>query len=62
MSNHNNRRPRSALGRLLVRGFRRWQQQKAMDQFQALDDRELWDIGLSRNEIPRAVERLFRER
>ena len=25
-----------------------------MDQLEAPDDRELWDIGLSRNDIPRA--------
>lgn len=62
MSDHNNRRPRSAFGRLVVRGFRRWQRQKAMNQLQSLDDRELWDIGLTRNDIPRAVEALFRDR
>lgn len=62
MSDHNNRHPRSALGRLIVRGFKRWQRQKAMDQLHALDDRELWDLGLSRNDIPRAVEGLFQEK
>lgn len=59
MSHHHNRRFRSALGKLLLRGFNRWQRQKAMDQLQAMDDRELWDIGLSRNDIPRAVDGLF---
>ncbi|MEO5322909.1 DUF1127 domain-containing protein [Mesorhizobium sp. CC13] len=47
---------------MIVRGFGRWQRQRAMDQLQALDDRELWDIGLSRNDIPRAVEGLFRDK
>jgi uncharacterized protein YjiS (DUF1127 family) len=62
MSDHNNRRPRSAFARMIVRVFGRWQRRKAMDQLQALDDRELWDIGLSRNDIPRAVEGLFRDK
>ncbi|MEX4010341.1 DUF1127 domain-containing protein [Neoaquamicrobium sediminum] len=57
MFEHDNRRPRSALGRLLLRGLRRWQRQRAMDELQAMDDRDLWDIGLTRNDIPRAVER-----
>jgi uncharacterized protein YjiS (DUF1127 family) len=47
---------------MIVRGFGRWQRRKAMDQLQALDDTELWDIGLSRNDIPRAVEGLFRDK
>ncbi|MGQ2905792.1 MAG: DUF1127 domain-containing protein [Neoaquamicrobium sediminum] len=62
MSDHNNARPRSAFARMIVRGFGRWQRQKAMDQLQALDDRELWDIGISRNDIQRAVEGLFRDK
>lgn len=59
MFEHDNRRPRSALGRLLLRGLRRWQRQRAMDELQAMDDRDLWDIGLTRNDIPRAVEGPF---
>ena len=62
MFEHDNRRPRSAFGRLLLCGLRRWQRQRAMDQLQAMDDRELWDIGLTRNDIPRAVEGLFSEK
>lgn len=62
MSDHNNRRQRSAFARMIVCGFARWQRCKVMDQLQALDDRELWDIGLSRNDIPRAVEGLFRDK
>ncbi|MDG4892616.1 DUF1127 domain-containing protein [Mesorhizobium sp. WSM4976] len=47
---------------MLLRGLGRWQRRKAMDQLQALDDRQLRDIGLSRNDIPRAVEGLFRDK
>ncbi|QDZ00220.1 DUF1127 domain-containing protein [Nitratireductor mangrovi] len=61
MTDHHNRRFRSALGRLLLRGFHRWQRQKAINQLRALDDRKLWDIGLTRNDIPQAVDRLFRK-
>lgn len=62
MSDHNNPRPRSAFARMIVRGFGRWQRRRAMDQLEALDDRQLWDIGLSRNDIPGAVEGLFRDK
>ena len=51
---------RSALGRMLIDGFRRWQRQKAIAQLQTLDDRQLEDIGIARNDIPRVVGRLFR--
>lgn len=59
MFERDNHRPRSAFVRLFVRGLHRWQRQRAVDQLQAMDDGELWDIGLTRNDIPRAVEGLF---
>lgn len=47
------------LGRLFLLGVQRWQRQKAIAQFQRLDDWQLEDIGISRNDIPRIVDGLF---
>lgn len=46
--------------RLLGRGFRRWQRTRARATLEQLDDRQLAEIGIARNDIPRAVEELFR--
>lgn len=46
--------------RLLGRGFRRWQWTRARATLEQLDDRQLAEIGIARNDIPRAVEELFR--
>ena len=54
------RNPLGTVARLLVRGFQRWQRHRAMAQLRGLDDWQLDDIGISRNDIPRVVEGLFR--
>lgn len=41
------------------RGIRRWQRSRAISQLSWLDDRQLEDIGVSRNNIPWVVEGLF---
>jgi uncharacterized protein YjiS (DUF1127 family) len=45
-----------ALSSLFLRGFQRWQRSRAVRALQQLDDRQLDDIGIARNEIPRVVE------
>lgn len=53
-------RPRVTVAQLILRAVQRWQRNRAMATLERLDDRTLSDIGISRNEIPRAVEGLFR--
>jgi uncharacterized protein YjiS (DUF1127 family) len=53
------RRPLGFLARKILLGLQRWQRHKAISQFQNLDDRQLADIGISRNDIPRVVDGLF---
>lgn len=43
-------------GRHILLGLRRWQRQKAIAQLRQLDDRQLADIGISRNDIPLVVD------
>lgn len=51
-------RPRSTLLQLFLRAVRRWQRSRAINQLAQLDDRQLEDIGIARNDIPRVAERL----
>lgn len=52
-------KPRSALARLFLRAVRNWQRNRAINELSRLDNRQLEDIGISRNDIPRVVEGLF---
>ena len=52
--------PRVTVSQLFLRAVRRWQSNRAMDELSRLDDRQLGDIGISRNDIPRVVAGLFR--
>ena len=52
-------RVRTSVGALLLRAIHRWQRSRAMAELSRLDDRQLEDIGLTRNDIPRAVRGLF---
>ncbi|MBS3652342.1 DUF1127 domain-containing protein [Pseudaminobacter sp. 19-2017] len=54
--------PLTTLAQFLARAFQRWQQRKAIAHLEALDDRQLEDIGISRNDISRHVEDLFRRK
>jgi uncharacterized protein YjiS (DUF1127 family) len=48
-----------ALSSFFAQGFRRWQKRRAIMTLQQLSDRQLEDIGVARNEIPRVAEGLF---
>lgn len=52
-------RPRSAVARLFLRAARNWQRNRAINELSRLDNWQLEDIGISRNDIPRVVEGLF---
>jgi uncharacterized protein YjiS (DUF1127 family) len=52
-------RPRVGITQLLRRAIRRWQTNRAMNELSRLHDRQLEDIGISRNDIPRVVAGLF---
>lgn len=53
------RSPRVTVVRLLLRALQRRQRRQASAALHNLDDRLLEDIGITRNDIPRIVERLF---
>ena len=42
-----------------MRAARRWQRNRAYNALSQLSDRQLEDIGVSRNDIPRLVEGMF---
>lgn len=44
--------------RWLRASFRKWHRRKMIASLSALDDRTLWDIGIHRSEIERAVDGL----
>jgi uncharacterized protein YjiS (DUF1127 family) len=50
------RRSLGFFGRQIMLGLQRWQRQKAIAQLRQLDDRQLADIGISRNDIPLVVD------
>jgi uncharacterized protein YjiS (DUF1127 family) len=54
------RTPRVTVAQLFVRAVRRWQTNRAINELTRLDDRQLEDIGISRNDIPRVVAGLCR--
>lgn len=58
-SNKAERLPRNTVARLVLRAIRRWQRNRAITELSRLDDRQLEDIGIARNEIPRVVEGLI---
>lgn len=49
------RTPRVTVAQLFLRAVRRWQSNRAVNELSRLDDRQLEDIGISRNDIPRVV-------
>jgi uncharacterized protein YjiS (DUF1127 family) len=58
--------PKSAHGpldpivtRLVKRALRRWRRSRAINELRQLDQRMLEDIGISYNDIPLVVDRLF---
>lgn len=53
------RTPRITVAQLFLRAIRRWQRSRAINELSLLDDRQLNDIGISRNDIPRVVKGLF---
>ncbi|MBX3532476.1 MAG: DUF1127 domain-containing protein [Rhizobiaceae bacterium] len=53
------RKPRITVAQLVLRAVRRWQRSRAINELSLLDDRQLEDIGVSRNDIPRVVDGLF---
>ena len=59
LSNEAGRTPRTTVAQLFLRALQRWQRNRAMTQLSLLDDRQLEDIGVARNDIPRVVEGLF---
>ncbi len=48
-----------AIAALLLRAGRRWQRSRAINELAMLDDRQLADIGITRNDIPRVVDGLL---
>lgn len=54
------RSPRVTIAGLLLRALQRWERRRAAAALHSLDDRLLEDIGITRNDIPLIVERLFR--
>ena len=59
MSTEARRTPRVTVAQLFLRAIRRWQHSRAINELSLLNDRQLDDIGISRNDIPRVVEGLF---
>lgn len=53
------RTPRVTVAQLFLRAVQRWQRSRAIAALQRLNDRQLEDIGITRNDIPRVVEGLF---
>ena len=51
--------PRVTVAQLFLRAVRRWQRARAINELGRLNDRQLEDIGITRNDIPRVVEGLF---
>lgn len=57
--NEAGRTPRTTVAQLFLRAIQRWQRNRAIGELSRLDERQLDDIGISRNDIPRVVEGLF---
>lgn len=53
------RKPRITVAQLFLRAVRRWQRSRAINELSRLDNRQLADIGITRNDIPRVVEGLI---
>ncbi|ARP65567.1 MULTISPECIES: DUF1127 domain-containing protein [unclassified Mesorhizobium] len=53
------RKSRTTVRQLFLRAIRQWQRSRAINELSRLDNRQLEDIGISRNHIPRVVEGLF---
>jgi uncharacterized protein YjiS (DUF1127 family) len=59
MPNAGRRTPRITVAQLFLRAVRSWQRNRAINELSRLDNRQLEDIGISRNDIPRVVEGLI---
>lgn len=57
---HAQRTPRVTVAQLFLRAVQRWQRNRTIAALRRMDDRQLEDIGVARNDIPRVVEGLFR--
>jgi len=53
------RKPRITVAQLFLRAVHRWQRNRSINALSRLDDWQLEDIGISRNDIPRVVEGLI---
>lgn len=51
--------PRLTFAQLFLRAARRWQRNRAYNALSQLSDRQLEDIGISRDDIPRLVKGMF---
>ena len=54
------RTPRVTVAQLFLRAVRRWQTNRAIAELSRLDDRQLEDVGISRNDIPMVVAGILR--
>lgn len=54
------RTSRVTVAQLFLRAVQRWQRSRAITALNCLDDRQLEDIGIARNDIPRVAEGLFK--
>lgn len=52
--------PRVTVAQLFLRAMQRWRRSRAIAALHRLDDRQLEDIGITRNDIPRVAEGLFK--
>lgn len=55
------RTPRVTVAQLFLGAVRRWQRSRAINQLGRLNDGQLEDMGISRNDIPKVAEGLFTE-
>lgn len=53
------RKPRVTVAQLFLRAVQRWQRNRAINELRRLNDCQLEDIGIVRDDIPRVVEGLF---
>ena len=56
------RTPRVTVAQLFLRAVRRWQSNRAINELSRLDDRQLEDIGISRNRYPEGGRRSLSDR
>lgn len=52
----------ASIAGLVGSAIRRWQRNRVISELSRLDNRQLEDIGISRGDIPKVADRLFREK